>query len=160
MADKQSADKEPLIAREHAENAFRDALCLFVGRGRRYKVDQLAKASGVPKRLIECYRSYVPGHPDHRKLHFGFKLSIASVLGADFTNEWLPLAGQGAFDLPDGDGDAGTFAADNSDDNADITRKALSGTFEDDCPRQVSELGSRMMTRGAHLVAVGRRVAG
>lgn len=67
------------------------------------------------------------------------------------------IAHHGAFDLPDDEPNPGDLAADNSDDNADLTRKALDGTFEDNCPRELVGLGTRMMSRGAKLVAVGGR---
>lgn len=102
MSDGQSAEFAGNISREQAENAFRDALRLFVGRGRKHKAPDVALASGVPLRLIDCYRGYPVGHPDHRPLHFGHKLSLSAFLGAEFTSVWLGIAEQGAFDLPDG----------------------------------------------------------
>ena len=156
MSEQDAADFEPLISREQAENAFRAALNLFIGRGRQYSTVQVAKATGVAKRKIECFRSYTLGHPDYRPLDDGDKLSITAFLGARFTNEWLTLAGQGAFDLPDEEPDPGNVAADNSDDNADLTRKALDGTFANDCPQEMTALGTRMASRGMHLVSLAR----
>lgn len=154
MADDQAADFALLISREQAENEFRKALNLFVGRGKRYSVEQLAKGSGVHRRIIDCFRSYPCGHPDYRRLNFGQVLSMASFLGADFTNEWLGLASQGAFDLPDEEPDPGAVAADNSDDNATIVRAAIDGDFGDDERKDLRAVGSRMMNRGAQLVAL------
>lgn len=99
MADDVSADFEPLVSREQAENAFRRALSLFVGRRRRYSVEDLATGSGVPERLIECYRGYPLGHPDYRPLHDGHKLSIAKFLGPQFTTEWLKPCDQVAREI-------------------------------------------------------------
>ena len=95
MPHDNSADFEGLISREQAENAFRDALCLFVGRGRRYSVEQLAKGSRVHRRKIEPFKSYKLGHVDYRPLDFGDILSITAFLGAEFTNEYLKLSAQG-----------------------------------------------------------------
>lgn len=106
MSDDQSAGIEPLISHEQAVNEYRRALNLFVGRGKRFTNEELAIASGVPERLIECLRSYGPGHPDYRKLHFGHLLSIASALGADFTSRWLKLCYQRAAPLGPLDHDA------------------------------------------------------
>src|SRR6478609_11080896 len=99
MLEDDSADFSPLISREQAENEFCRALNLFAGRGRRYSVETLATGSGVPKRLIECFRGYPVGHPDHRVLHFGHKMSIISFLGPKFTTEWLKLCDQAAREI-------------------------------------------------------------
>jgi hypothetical protein len=157
MSDQQSADFGALISREQAENAFADALRLFVGRRRRYSVDQLAKGSGVPKRLIECFRGYPANHPDFRPLHFGHMLSLVRFLGADFTNEWLSLAGQGAFDLPDEEPDPGDLAADTTDDAATVVRAAMDRKFDKHEKPALKVVGARMISRGAQLVAVGGR---
>lgn len=102
MPDIGSADFAANISREQAENAFRDALRLFVGRGRKHKASVVAIGSGVPLRLLDCYRGYPVGHLDHRPLHFGHKMSLAAYLGAEFTSVWLAVAEQAAYDLPDG----------------------------------------------------------
>lgn len=150
-----AADLEPLVSREQAENAFRKALRLFVGRGRLYSVAQLSKGSRVPARIIECYHSYPLGHVDYRPLHFGHKLSIAKFLGAEFTTEWLAEVGQGAFDLPDADDpNPGALAVENSDDNATVTRAAIDGEFDKDDRRRLKPVGHRMIERGQKLVAL------
>lgn len=150
-----SADLEPLVSREQAENEFRKALNLFVGRNRRYSVDQLSKGSGVPDRSIECFRSYQHGHSDYRPLHDGHKLSIMKFLGADFTTEWLALAGQGAFNLPDADDTPpGALAVDNADDNATLCRAAMDNTFDAHEKPVLKVVGQRMMQRGATLKAM------
>lgn len=155
MPDNLAADLLLIVSREQAENAFRKALGLYVGRGRRYSVPQLSQATGVPERSIECFKSYTFGHPDYRPLHFGAVLSIASFLGAPFTNEWLRLAGQGAFDLPDEVPSPGDLAADSSDDSALIVRAAKDGQFDANERRDLPGVGARMMQRGAQLVAIG-----
>lgn len=150
-----TADLNPLVSREQAENEFRKGMCLFVGRGRQYSVAQLAKGSGVHHRAIECFKSYTHGHPDYRPLHLGQMMSIASFLGAEFTTEWLVLCGQGAFDLPDAnEPDPGKMACENSDDNAILTRAAINGEFEEHESRDLRGVGERMMERGAKLVAI------
>ena len=112
MGDSHAADFAGNISRERAENAFRDALRLFVGRGRKHKASDVALASGVPLRLIDCYRGYPLGHVDHRPLHFGHKMSLSAYLGAEFTSVWLGVAEQAAYDLPDGEDDLDTAALD------------------------------------------------
>lgn len=156
----QSADLEPLVSREQAENEFRKAMNLYVGRGRVYSVAQLSKGARVPERTIECFRSYAFGHPDYRPLHIGHQLSIARFLGAEFTTEWLAVAGQGAFDLPDADDpNPGALAVENSDDNATVTRAAIDGEFDASERPSLKVVGTRMMARGAALVAIGGRAA-
>jgi len=95
VAEQQSADFPLLVSRERAENAFGDALRLFVGRGRRYSVKQLSNATGVKDRAIEC--ALCPsGDVDFRPLNMGQTLSIIKFLGPLFTSEWLVLADQQA----------------------------------------------------------------
>lgn len=156
MAEQQSAEMCPLISRADAENAFRKALGLFVGRGRLYSVDQLAKGSRVPARLIYCFLSYEHGHESYRRLNFGQVLSMTRFLGAEFTNEWLKLADQGAFDLPEEEPDPGELAADNCDDNATVVRAAVDGKFDQNERKDLKIVGTRMMNRGAQLVALRR----
>lgn len=153
-----SADLAPLVSREQAENAFRDAMNLFVGRGRRYNVPQLAKGSRVAERTIECFRSYSFGHPDYRPLHFGHMLSIAAFLGAEFTSEWLGLAEQGAFDFPDdGDPRPGDVALESAEDTTEIVRRAADGKFCGDDRKALKVVGLRKIQRGHQLVAAAAR---
>lgn len=165
VTDNRSAELSPLVSREQAENAFRDAMRLFVGAKRLYTVKQLAKGIRLPKKddgeqitkPLYDFLSYPSGHPDHRPLHMGLQLSIIKFLGAEFTTEWLGLAGQGAFDLPDADDpDPGALAVENSDDNATVTRAAINGEFEPHEHRDLKVVGTRMMSRGAKLVAIAR----
>jgi hypothetical protein len=155
MVDYRSADKEPLVSRNAARDAIAKALKLYVGRGRRYSVKELANGTGIKDRVIECAMAGA-ADTECRSTPPEALLSIALFLGADFTNKWLQLAAQGAFDLPDDEPDPGALAADNSDDNAAVTRAAIDGVF-DQAERKVLPLvGARMMTRGAQLVATGR----
>ena len=151
----ESAELISLISRERAENAFRDALNLFIGRGRKYSSEQIEKATGVSRRLIDCCRSYPFGHPDFRRLDFAAKLSVSAFLGADFTSEWLAVAAQGAFDLPDADDTPpGALAADNSDDNATLVRAAIDGKFDDDEKPELKVVGTRLVSRGMKLRSI------
>lgn len=153
-----AADFGPLVSREQAENEFRKAMNLFVGRRRRFSVEQLAKGSGVPTRLIECYRSYPLGHADYRPLHFGHKLSIAKFLGADFSTEWMGLADQGAFDIPDAsEPPPGEIALECSEDTTNVIRMAGDGTFDNDCPIQLTRIAQRNINRGKQMLAVAER---
>lgn len=95
MSDNDAANFDALVSREQAENTVASALRLFVGRGRRYSVKQLANATGVKDRMIEC--AMARGY-DHRPLPDWALMSITKFLGADFANEWLGLAGLVAVD--------------------------------------------------------------
>lgn len=155
MADNWSANFPLLVSREQAGNKIGVALRLFVGRGRRYSVKQLANGTGVKDRIIECAMTDA-GSVDYRPLPPECLLSLIAFLGADFTNEFLHLAGQGAFELPDEEPDPGTLAADNSDDNATVTRAAIDGKFDEHERPDLKVVGSRMVTRGSQLVALGK----
>jgi hypothetical protein len=159
MSEPDSAGVCALVSRDTAENAICNALRLFVGRGRRYSVKQLSNGTGVKDRMIEGAMAHC-GHSDHRPLPSFALLSIASFLGADFTNEWLRLAHQGAFELPEGnEPKPGDLAVDNSDDNAVVTRAAMDGVFDDEERRVLPIVGARLMARGSQLVAMGGRAA-
>lgn len=155
MSDHQSANFSLLVSRERCGNAIKSALRLYVGKGRRYSVKQLSNATGVKDRVIEC-AMIDPASVDYRPLPLEALMSIGSFLGASFTNEWAGLMHQGAFDLPDDDVPPGALAADNSDDNAKLTRAAIDGEFDTSEAPDLRVVGSRMMSRGARLVALGR----
>lgn len=112
MTGNDAAELEPLITREQAENTFRKALALFIGRGRQYSVVQVANAIGCKPKAIYDFIGYPAGHYDHRPLHFGLILSLTSFLGPRFTNEWLILCDQQASERGETDLDqlAGAFA--------------------------------------------------
>jgi hypothetical protein len=90
-----------LISRNAIGEKIRDALHLYVGRGRRYSVKQLSDATGVPERSIEAAKCE-PDDPEYRPLALENLLSIAKFLGSQFVSHYLELAGLGAFDLMDG----------------------------------------------------------
>lgn len=159
MADDWSANFPLLISREQAGNKIGAALRLFVGRQRRYSVKQLANGTGVKDRLIECAMADA-GSLDYRPLPPECLLSIAMFLGADFTNEWLGLAEQGAFDLPDEtEPPPGILAADVAGDSAEIARRAADGEFCGDDRKHLRAVGQRKIERGMRLVAMARRAA-
>lgn len=159
MADAASANDFLLVSREQVGNAISSALRLFVGRGRRYSVKQLSNATGVKDRVIECAMCRADSL-DYRPLSLEALASVGRFLGAEFTNEWMPLMMQGAFDLTDEEPDPGALAADTSEDSAKLVRNAVDGTFDNDCPREMKGIGTRMVSRGAQIVAMtGRRVA-
>lgn len=153
MSNERSANNSPLVARSETRRCIRDALRLYVGRGRRYSVKQLSNGSGVPDRLIDCAIADIDS-PEYRPLALECLLSIALFLGSDFTSEWLRLARQSAFDLPDDDVPPGALAADTVDDAAVVTRAALNGEFEPHEKPDLRTVGRRMVARGTILAAV------
>lgn len=156
MSASPSANNELLVSRSSARSQFRDALRMFIGRGKRFSVKQASNGSGVPDRMIECFMSDPDGE-HYRKPDLEEALSLASFIGPDFTCEWLHLAHQGAFWLPDAeDLPPGAIAADNAEDNAVVTRAASDGKFDAHEKPGLRVIGTRMMSRGAHLHAIGR----
>lgn len=158
VAEINSASISPLISSDALNEATRAALMLFIGRGRRFSVAQVAKASGVDGWRIDAAKLPLDNE-NFRALPDNMRLSIAAVIGPDFTNEWLPLAAQGAFTLPDDEPEPGDFAADNTDDNAKVVRAAVDGRFDANERKDLSVVGSAMVARGAQLVALGKRRA-
>jgi hypothetical protein len=96
-----SADNSLLVSRNTVRERLREALKLYVGRGRRYSVKELSNGSGVPDRMIESAMCE-PDDPDYRPLTLENLASIAKFLGASFASAFLAPTGLGAFELMDG----------------------------------------------------------
>lgn len=97
----ESANFTPLVSRNAIREAQRDALRLYVGRGRRYSVKQLANGAGIPDRVIESAMCEADS-PDFRPLSLEALASITKFLGVAFASAYLELSGLGAFELMDG----------------------------------------------------------
>ncbi len=161
MPDTFSAELNPLVSREQINAAFHRAFGMFIGRGKRHSAADVAKAAGVNRRSLDCYRGYPIGHPDHRPLDEGQRWSVASFIGADLTTEVIRFMGQAAFNMPEIEPDPGAVSADTCDDAATIVRAAADGRFDDEEQRNLRVVGARMMERGAQFVAMkpARRAA-
>jgi hypothetical protein len=96
-----AADIGPLVSRNSAREKLREALRLYVGRGRRYSVKELSNATGVRDRMIESALCD-PDDPDYRPLTLENLASLCKFLGAPFASAFLELSGLGAFELMDG----------------------------------------------------------
>lgn len=156
MPDNTSANLRPNISREQAGNKIGDALRLYVGRGRRYSVKQLSNGTGVKDRVIECAMTDA-GSIDYRPLPPECLLSLIAFLGADFANEFLPLTGLGAFELPEeSEPPPGMLAADDITDSAEIARRAADGNFDGEDRKHLRSVGQRKIERGMTLVAMGK----
>jgi hypothetical protein len=146
-----SAGMSMLISRSAANETFREALRMFVGRGKRYSVKQASNGTGIKDRMIEAFMAPVD-NAEFRKPDLEETLSLASFLGPDFTTELLSPAGQGAFWLPDADGlPPGALAADSAEDTARLARHAADGKFDAPEKPDLKVIGRRMMIRGATL---------
>lgn len=153
MPDNRSANNSPLVSRERIGNEIGAALRLFIGRGRRYSVKQLSNATGVKDRVIECAMCDAAS-VDYRPLPLEALVSIAGFLGPEFTTEWLSLAGQGAFELPDADDTPpGAIVADDAEDHAQLSDAARDGTFANDAAT-LKVVSTRMISRGMKLRSI------
>lgn len=157
MSADTSANFPLLVSRDRAGSAIRSALRLYIGRGRQFSVKQVSNATGVKDRVLECAMCE-PDSTDFRPLPIEALLSISTFLGAPFTTEWLMLANQGAFDLPDGeDTPPGALAANCCDDTSAVVRAAVDGAFTDDERPTLRTVGVRMVGHGAALVSLSHR---
>lgn len=155
-----SADIPLLVSRNQLGHKVAEALNLFVGRGRRYSIKQLSNATGVKDRMIECAKCDPDKSEDWRPLKPEELLSISMFLGADFTSEWLGLAQQGAFDVPDEDTPpAMRLAVDSAEDNAKLLRIAADNAITDDERGDAAAIGWRKIQRGMQLVAATGKAA-
>lgn len=92
---------EPLVSRAEIGEKVRKALNLYVGRGRRYSVEELSEAAGVKKRSIRAALAPI-SDDNYRPLTLENLASISKFLKAPFTSIYLELSGLGAFELMDG----------------------------------------------------------
>lgn len=88
MSTNASADLIPLISRNLAGENTARALRLFIGRGKRYSVKEVANGAGVKDRCIECAMAG-PENTDWRPLNESQLASLMSFLGPDFITAWL-----------------------------------------------------------------------
>lgn len=154
MPDRNNSANLPLlISRSAANTIFRDAVRLFVGRGKRFSVKQVSIGTGISARMIESFMAPVDSS-DFRKPDLEEVLTLVSFFGSDFTSEMIAPAGQAAFDLPEDDLLPGQIAADNAGDNAVVTRAAMDGKFDGDERPDLLVVGRRMVSRGQRLAAL------
>jgi hypothetical protein len=150
-----SANISLIVSRSDVGKAVAKALDLYVGRGRRYSVKELSNATGVADRMIECAKLDPEGRQgdDWRQLKPEELLSIGKFLGDGFTTEWLRLAGQGAFALPDGGIlPEPELVAEFAGDTAEVANMASDGHFCPEDERALRKLGHRLVERGMSLV--------
>ena len=93
MSSDPSANFDALVSREQTADVINAALRIFVGRGKRYSVAELAGETGVPKRAIEC--AMTEGY-DHRSLQDWQLFSISKFIGKPFWKVWMASVEDGA----------------------------------------------------------------
>lgn len=151
MASQPSANFPGVVSRSSFQRSFADALRIFIGRGKRYSVKQAAVGANLAERVIECAMCDPEG-TDYREPPAHVVLSLTSFLGPEFTVEWLSLAKQGAFWLPDIDEPApGEIAADLADGTSAVVRRALDGEFDANDRHDLRPVGRKLMLVGAQL---------
>lgn len=158
MSGEKSAGFEPLVSRYALAEAFRNALRLYVGRGRRYSVKELARGIGFSTRLIEGWIAPV-GTEEHRVPEAAAILSCMAFLRAEFASDLLALASLAAIDVDDDDGHERVrdIGVETAEDAARVVRI----TADDDvCPAEAAEaraVGLRKIERGMQLVDLANR---
>jgi hypothetical protein len=148
----------PVVSRSMLDCAVSEALCKFVGRGKRFtSVKHLSRASGVNVRMLEAAKN--PDSTDYRPLNRENLFSVMLVAGADFTNELLPqLAHQGAFDLPPQVlPSPGELCAESAEDHLVIAVAAKDGRFCAQDHGKLWRVGQDFIERGMQLVGMGKR---
>ena len=141
------------VSRSAADERFSRSLHIFVGRGKKHPVNEVAKGTGISASVIYGWLAG-PTSQDWRKLHPAHLLTMAGYLGPEFTAELLQPVGQGAFWLPDADDmSPGDLAADLAEDAADVTRRAADGEFCHVDRKALGPRGRRLMVVGAQLAA-------
>ena len=89
---------QPLVSRNTIRERMRDALRLYVGRGRRFTVKELSNATGIADRLIESAMCEVDS-ADYRPLSLEALASINKFLGVEFASAFLEPSGLGVFEM-------------------------------------------------------------
>lgn len=152
-----SAGIVPRVPRKDAHFAIRAALRCFVGPGRAWKSVDLAAAAGVPVKTIECALADV-GVEHWRPIAIDRLLSIAAVLGPDFTSLWLALARQGAFAFTGGDTIApGEIIASMASDLAVVTGILVDGVITAEEKPLLIAVASRKPATGGDLMRLAAR---
>lgn len=159
MSNVHKVNFQPIVSRSCVDETIGVALHTFVGRGRPYSVKQLSNVSGVKDRCIEAAMAPVDS-VEHRALNRENLFSITKVLGADFANRIWPLAGIGAFNLPQQElPHPGEVAAESAEDHAEIARAAADGKFCAADHRKLWAVGQGFIQRGMQLVGLGKERA-
>jgi hypothetical protein len=91
MTSNKSAEQSPIVSRNRVIETVRRELHIAVNIERRFTVEQISIASGVPVRTIRTYMANDEG--EAREPCLSNALSIVCVLGARAVNSMLALIG-------------------------------------------------------------------
>lgn len=150
-----SADLEPRVSRNVAGLAVGNALRRFVGRGRAYSVKELANATRLKDRVIECAMCH-PEDPEWRRLSIEALFSLADELGPEFTSEALKPTSQAAYSTRGVEPpEPCELVAECASDTAEVARAAADKRFTVRERQALAAIGQRHVERGRQLVALG-----
>lgn len=123
MTHLQSAGIETLVSRTKHWEAVSRALNMFVGRGKKFSNADCEAGAGVPARMMECYRQQ-PIAQEWRPIKPEEFASLICFLGPGFSAAYLAgiNSGQGAYWLPEGDGDAAALNTDSAEFNYEYAK--------------------------------------
>ncbi|KTT72637.1 hypothetical protein NS334_08570 [Sphingomonas endophytica] len=143
----------PRVSREDAHRAIGASLRRHLRR-KGWTVKRLANASGVPDKAIECAK-YDVASEHWRPIHKAeWLLSIAAVLGADFTSPVLAVAQQGAFDItPDIAPRPGEIVATMAGHTAEMAAILVDGIVDDEERPRVIAIAT---SKATHVAAILR----
>lgn len=99
---------DALISPDRAADGIASALRLFIGRGRRFSVEDAAEGTGIAARTI---RSYIASGSERRSPSSENLMVLSHFLGRDFTSRLMSILGQGTFDLDPEPGEPGYVIA-------------------------------------------------
>lgn len=154
-APTETAEIGLIVSRSAAYDRLHRAMMMFVGRGKRHPVAEVAKGTGISDSVLYGWLAG-PDSQDWRHPHAGHLLTLCGYIGPEFTTEILKPVSQGAFWLPDVDNlSPGELAADLAEDTADVTRRAADGEFCAVDRKALGPRGRRLMVVGAQLQAAG-----
>ena len=103
-----SVSNDALISPDRASEAVAQTLRLFIGRGRKFSVEDVAEGTGIPARTL---RSYIATGEERRAPSGDTLLVLSHFLGRDFSSRLLGNIGQGTFDLNPAPGEPGYVIA-------------------------------------------------
>lgn len=133
-----------LITPEEADRAIYRALTLFIGRGRRYSVEDIAIGTGIPGSTIAKWLT--PDPLQRRRPKGSHLLVIRQYIGVEFTNKELEAIGQGGRALHAEEGSPGLVMAHLTRDLAQIAGCGVSGSWNHTHERDLEEAADDAIT--------------
>lgn len=132
MGPDPSVSNPHLISTEGGREAIHRALCLFVGRGRAWSVEDLALALVAAGHEVtpRAVQSWIAGDPLERRTPDGpTLLKLFQVLRPAFTSKVLSAIGQGAHSLSAVAGSPAEIIAALTDGSAKFAIRGVDGVF-------------------------------